>query len=293
MVRPNRIIFDGAIYHVIMRGINKEYILQSPRHKSFLIKQIKEYNKVLDFQLLGYVIMDNHYHLLIKTNKISISEIMFNINNVLGKYLSRELNRTGHIFEKRYTCKLVTSDAYLVWVLRYIHRNPIRAGICSNIDEYRWSSHYFYKSGFNSFVKVDFILSILSTRKAAAQLSYIELVHAAGDDSNPEIDQMHIKLKYNLGDEPFEEISNYKAFPMEDTRKSLESIFSSICLEEKSRELILAGSRKANLTPYKLEFVKEAIRNKYTLKEISLFLNVNSNSLSMLLSRYGVLICDL
>ncbi|MDF2675180.1 MAG: transposase, partial [Clostridiales bacterium] len=110
MTRKNRDIFEGAIYHVYQRGNNREHILENSNYKTFLLKQIKEYNKIFDFQLLAYVIMNNHYHLLIKTNKSPISDIMFNINNVLGKYLNRELNRTGHVFEGRYNSKLVDTD---------------------------------------------------------------------------------------------------------------------------------------------------------------------------------------
>lgn len=161
MAREKRIVCEGSIFHIISRGNNREYILSNPKHKSFLLKQIKEYNVVFDFELLAYVIMDNHYHLLIKTNKTPISEIMFNINNVLSKYLTRELDKKGHVLEKRFTSKLVTTDTYIIWLLRYIHRNPIRAHICNDIDDYRWSSHYFYKRGYNSFVNTNFILNIL------------------------------------------------------------------------------------------------------------------------------------
>lgn len=156
--RDNRIIFEGAIYHVYQRGNNKEFIFRNSKHKVFILKQIKEYNKCFDFELLAYVIMDNHYHLLIKTNKVPINQIMFNINNVIGKYLNRELERTGHLFENRYKSKLVENDDYLVWLLRYMHRNPIRANICDSVDDYRWSSHYFYKNGINEFVITNFIL---------------------------------------------------------------------------------------------------------------------------------------
>ena len=169
MAKGKKIICEGTIYHITSRGNNRDYILSDPKHKAFLLKQIKAYNMKFDFELLAYVIMDNHYHLLIKTNKTPISEIMFNINNVLGKYLVRELNRKGHVLEKRYSCKIVATDTYIVWLLRYIHRNPICAHMCNNLDDYRWSSHYFYKRGYNSFINTSYILNILSPGKAAAQ----------------------------------------------------------------------------------------------------------------------------
>ncbi|WP_139902667.1 transposase [Clostridium thermarum] len=291
MARAKRVIYEGAIYHVILRGNNRYHIFNNQKHKSFLIKQLKDYNEILDFELLAYVIMDNHYHFLIRTNKNSISEVMFYINNALGKYLSRELNRTGHNFDNRYTCKLVTSEIYLIWLLRYVHRNPVRAGICSNIDAYRWSSHYYYKRGISSFVKTDLILSLLGSKRDYAIRQYHTLVTFAGDDVNHQLDLEALKNKYNFNDVNLGQIT--KDAPTEApltqcTRKSLDDIFRSLNLDYELEQLLLSGSKKPSLTNYKLNFIKEALKHKYTLKEISAFLNVKSNSLSMLLSRHKV-----
>jgi REP element-mobilizing transposase RayT len=291
MGRNNRVIFQGAIYHICTRGNNRDFIFENTKHKSFLLKQIKEYIEILDFELLAYVIMDNHYHLLIKTNKCPIDKIMFYINNVIGKYLTRELNRTGHVLEKRYRCKLVTTDEYLIWLLRYIHRNPIRAHICDNLDNYRLSSHYFYKNGYNSFVKTDFILNILSPRKASAQMQYLELVSTEGDDTHPSLDFEKIQKKYKLTDTPiYSSAANDTLIlaPPKKQRKSLEEILSSLELDSEIIELLRSGSKKRTLTNYKLQFIKEALNNKYTLGEISTFLCVGSSSLCMLIKRYDI-----
>jgi putative transposase len=161
--------------------------------------------------------------------------------------------------------------------------------------EYRWSSHYFYKQGLTSFVKVDFILNTLSPRTAASRMQYLDLVNFNGDDSNPEIDLQAMQLKYNFKDTALESIT--KGTPTEvplvqNKRKSLEIIFNSLGLEEELQQLLLSGSRKTSLTNYKIHFIKEALSNKYILKEISAFLNVNNNSFSMLLSRHKISICE-
>ena len=127
MPRANRDIGTDGIYHVYQRGNNREYLFKNDDIKKFFIHQAKEYNKKYDFEMLAYVIMDNHYHFIIKTNKDSLGEIMFNVNNVFVKYLNKQLNRTGHAFESRYKCKRIETDANLVWLLRYVHRNPLRA----------------------------------------------------------------------------------------------------------------------------------------------------------------------
>lgn len=282
MPRANRVILEGAIYHIYQRGNNREYIFENPKHKAFLIKQIKEYNELYDFQLLAYVIMDNHYHLLIKTNQTTISEIMFSINNVLGKYLNRELKRTGHIFESRFKCKLVDNEAYLIWLLRYIHRNPVRAQLSQTADGYEWSSHYFYKCGMNKLVNSDFILSILSSDKAAAIRQYMKLVEVI-EDNNQEKDFQKIKHEFKLDDsKPQYEINQVIANRL----KSLEDILDAMDMDDKMKELIKSGSKKRSLTVYKIKFIQEAIKNKHRLKDIGEFLNSSQSAVSNILAYY-------
>lgn len=285
MTRKNRIIFEGAIYHVYQRGNNHEHVFQSSRHKEFLIKQIKEYNKVFDFQLLAYVIMDNHYHLLIRTNKTPISDIMFNINNVLGKYINRELGRTGHAFEGRYNSILVDSDAYLIWLLRYIHRNPLRACICSSLDEYRWSSHFFYKYGISNFVFADFILNMLSQDKQISIKQYLKLVNTDEEEKNKEMDYENIKHEFQLNDNALKLIRDEE---IKSKIKSLDEILDSMDIEVETKELIKAGSKKRSVTPYKILFIREAINNKHTLKEIGIFLKASQPAISSLISHYRI-----
>lgn len=285
MPRNNRIVFEGAVYHITQRGNNKEYIFRENKHKSFLLKQIKEYNKKFDFQLLAYAIMDNHYHFLIKTNKTPITEIMFYINNVVGKYLNRELHRTGHVFENRYFCSLVDTDAYLIWLLRYIHRNPVRAHICSKVDDYKWSSHYFYKNGINTFVNTDFSLKIISSDKRLAINEYLELVNREENQDNSKSDYENIKHLFNLQEKPL--FYNQEETINTDT-KSLEEILYSLPFDPQIKELIISGSKKHCLTQCKIEFVKAALLNKYTLKEISQFMKISIQGISNFLSYHNI-----
>lgn len=288
MPRKNRsdIIFNGAVYHVYHRGNNSEFIFQNNKHKAFFLKELKEYHKKFSYELLAYAIMDNHYHMIVRTSETSISDIMFNVNNVMSKFLNRELKRTGHVFEGRYNCKLIESDSYLIWLLRYIHRNPIRANVCNDLNQYRWSSHYFYKNAISTeFVNTYFLLSMFSEDKKIALKSYLRLMDMQGNDQDSESDFVLIESSIGL------KAGMTITIPTEATnklpeRESLESIFTSIFITQEFQNLIKSKSKNRKLTPLKLHFINQSLLNKYSLKEISQYLNTDESSISKLLSRH-------
>ncbi|OPJ64909.1 transposase [Clostridium oryzae] len=286
MSRKDRIIYDGAIYHIYQRGNNKEFIFRDSRIKQFLIETLVKYNKKFDYEILAYVIMDNHYHLLMKTNKSSISEIMFYVNNVLAKYINNLLNRSGHAFENRYKCKLVDTDGYLIWLLRYIHRNPVKARICKNVEEYKWSSNCYYQHSISSNINAMFILNMLGENKKMAMQRYLKLINTIGDeeDMNKDYEMTEDLLKpYALVSERNDTaIKNEFIKPY---RKNMEQILETINVSDSILEDIRKGKRKRNLTPIKLQITRKAMEECYTVKEISDFLNVVPSAISKLLSR--------
>jgi putative transposase len=274
---------DG-IYHIFQRGNNKEFLFNDDETKGMLIHFINDFKIKFDFVLLGFVIMNNHYHLLIKINKDPLNEIMFNINNTFAHYLNRTLIRTGHVYESRYKCKRVDNDSYLLWLLRYIHRNPIRAKIVAEVDNYKWSSHFFYKNGINGTVNAEYILGIISSKKSQGILKYMNLVNAAGNDNNQEEDYKKCREGISL----FSQFDNEGMFNNNKKviRKSLEEIASLIFIDEAKKALILAGCKKRELTPIKLDFIREAIALKYTYKEIAGFLRISESTARTMISRY-------
>ena len=281
MPRKNNIIYEGAIYHIYQRGNNKEFIFQDDNIKTFILKYLKEYNKKFDDELLAYVIMDNHYHFLMKTNKTPISTIMFFINNLLGKHINGKLHRTGHAFDSRYKCILVETDASLIWLLRYIHRNPVKAHICSDINEYRWSSHYLYSNYVKSNINIDFILSMLGNSKESALQKYFGLVNSIGNDNDNNKDYEIIKQEFNLKETTYLNSYNFT----KSNRATLDEITINLNIHENELFDIRRGNRKTCLTQLKLGIIKNALEECYSLKEIADYLNAAPSTISKLISR--------
>ncbi|GIM28196.1 hypothetical protein CPJCM30710_08620 [Clostridium polyendosporum] len=285
MPRLPRQLSTGAIYHVYQRGNNREYIFDKDESKGFFIHQVKEYNKKFDFEVFAFVMMDNHYHMIIKLNNDPLDKIMFNINNVFAHYFNKKYKRTGHVFESRYNCKRVESNANLLWLLRYIHRNPVRANMVNRVDDYKWSSHYFYINRIKDFVNTHFILSIISNNRTKSIKKYLQLMSVAGDNCDNKKDYEIIKdtliQKWDVNEITLTFDKNKSCME----RESLNDISNRIFCDKVQKNLILSGSRRRGLTRQKLAFIKEAINNKYTIKEISNYLNNTEPAVSLLLSR--------
>jgi REP element-mobilizing transposase RayT len=94
--------YRGGIYHVIARGNNKEYIFKEDIDKGYFIKLLKDNCSVMGYQIFGYVLMDNHYHIAIQPMNKKFREIMHQINNKYSKYFNYKYKRVGHVFQRRY-----------------------------------------------------------------------------------------------------------------------------------------------------------------------------------------------
>ena len=176
MGRKPRVEYSGALYHVIQRGNNREYIFDKNEDKIFLLKEIKERKTGTGFKLYGYVIISNHYHLVLQVQDEPLSKLMHQINSSYGRYYNREHNLTGHVYDGRYKAIPIQNERYLLAVLMYVHRNPVRAGICSQIDQYRWSSDMYDRNNQDNFVDIDLLLGMLSNDREKAISQYISFM---------------------------------------------------------------------------------------------------------------------
>lgn len=176
MARKPRVHYEGALYHVISRGNNKEYIFSNDEDKNIYLETILRYKEKYDFKLYAYCIMDNHAHMLIEVGEVPLSKIMQCIQQVFTMKYNKKYNRTGHVFEQRYKAILCNKDEYLLNLVRYIHQNPVRSGIKEKLN-YAWSSHNIYiVMNESKLVDYKYVLSILSEDTNRAIKEYADLV---------------------------------------------------------------------------------------------------------------------
>ncbi len=183
MARKRRIQFEGAFYHVITRGNQRQDIFFDDQDRHNYLDRLLKYKTKCGFILYAYVLMSNHIHLLIETPKEPISRIMQMINFTYTQYFNKKYGKVGHLFQGRYKAFLCDKDSYLLGLVRYIHLNPARAGLVENTDEYRWSSHKEYLYGNTGLVDTDNVLRLFSGRSAAARKKYYEFITGEPDEN--------------------------------------------------------------------------------------------------------------
>lgn len=167
MATPIRYFQKGSYYHVYNRGNRKQNIFLSYRDYERLLKRMKEYKDEFKIDILGYCLMPNHFHFLLKqVTDISITHFMLKLGTSYAKYFNIKYGEVGSLFQGRFKAKLVEKDEYLLQLSRYIHRNPKKLlpptpGV--KLVDYKWSSYLFYINGENDdFINTGFILNYFS-----------------------------------------------------------------------------------------------------------------------------------
>lgn len=277
MGRSTRADHTGGIFHVIARGNNKEFIFQDDSDKRYFIKIFQKSCETMGCRVYGYVLMDNHYHFLIQTMDKKMQEVMHRINNTYSKYFNLKYERVGHVFQERYKSSIIQDEYYMYNVLKYIHQNPVEAGLCKKIQDYAWSSDKYYRRQIVGFVDTSLILNMLSSDLNDAYRKYVNFIDKYNDESYEDVDI--------VGDEAFRILYSSRKKAVQ-TRKSLDEILLNTGLSNDEFNRIKEGSKSRDLTQFKLLYIKEALENKYTYTEISSNISVSRSSAKELLKRY-------
>lgn len=208
MARQLRIEYEGAFYHVTSRGNQKGQIFWDDHDKDRFIKILRRTKERYGYLLHAYVLMGNHYHLLLETPFAKLKQVMQNINTSYTVYINRRHERVGHLFQGRYKAFIVDKENYLLELGRYIHLNPVRAGIVRRPDEYKWSSYrdYLLTMRKEKVTDIDDTLFFFSKKRALAVKRYQEFAEAGIKEESP----LKRAVGSILGGEVFrEEVSRY------------------------------------------------------------------------------------
>jgi putative transposase len=182
MSRVARKISETGIYHIILRGVNRQIIFNDNEDFEVFLDNLLYYKPICEYKIYAYCLMNNHIHLLMKEEKTPLANIMRRICSRYVYWYNKKYERAGNLFQDRFKSEPVETDSYLFTVHRYIHQNPFKAGIVNNVADYSYSSYkeYIYNG---NIINKDFILDMLNEDRNNALAEFIVYNNEENNDN--------------------------------------------------------------------------------------------------------------
>jgi REP element-mobilizing transposase RayT len=171
VVRQARERCESCVYHIVLRGINRQDIFFDDDDYQQFLDTLEKKKSKKQFEVYGYCLMSNHIHLLVREKNDGISRIMSRVGTSYAWWYNRKYDRSGHVFQGRFGSECVRNDTHLLTVVRYIHNNPVKAKMVNVPEEYRWSSISAYYGGEEhpaGLTEIEFILAVISKNRTEA-----------------------------------------------------------------------------------------------------------------------------
>jgi len=164
MARAWRIEYEGALYHVLSRGNQRQAIFADDEDRLVFLTTLSEMAERFEVEVCAYVLMGNHYHLLLRTRRANLSRARQWCGVAYTSRFNINKQKSGHQLQGRFKSILVENDAYMLQLSYYIHNNPLRAGMVKRLADYRWSSYaaYAYRKNHPPWLNSELILSQLA-----------------------------------------------------------------------------------------------------------------------------------
>lgn len=188
MARKARVHSATGIYHIIIRGIDRQPIFADDLDKEKFLELLAYYTGVCEYQVYGYCLLDNHLHLIIKEGTTKIGNMMKRIGVKYVAWYNGKYNRSGQLFHDRFKSEVVETDDYLLTVLRYIHQEPVKLGIATEVCKYTYSSYgeYITKA---MIVNSTYCLNLMGNTTTKANIAFKKYMNEPSDEKCLEADR--------------------------------------------------------------------------------------------------------
>lgn len=145
-LRKPRYYYETSFHHVMVQGDEKKYVFKNEKNKRKFLYLLKHNAFRNDVEIIAYCLMDNHVHALLFCPNVSrISKMMSQCNTSFGLYFNKQREKIGHVFRERFRSEGIYTKSHLINCIKYIHENPVRAGICDRCNQYSFSSYNGFK----------------------------------------------------------------------------------------------------------------------------------------------------
>jgi REP-associated tyrosine transposase len=229
MARKPRIHYPGGVYHVLLRGNGGQRLFFSDADYQHLYRLLGEGVRRYGYRIHGFCCMSNHIHLALQVGDLPLARGMQNLAFRYTRWINRRRKRIGHLFQGRYKAILVDRDAYLVELVRYIHLNPVRAGLAKDPAGYRWSGHRAYLGREAlSWMTVDLVLGQFGRRVVKARGRYARFVQEGLGEGHREEFHKGGEDTRVLGDDDFMDRIHSKSRLERAKARSIEAVIGAV-----------------------------------------------------------------
>jgi putative transposase len=281
MSRAPRTHVPGGLYHVILRGNHQQAVFDLAADYQMFEDVVARALLRYDTRVHAYCWMPNHVHLAAQVGNERLGRLMQLVASMYARRKQRRVPTTGHLFERRYRAILVDTDAYWLTLVRYIHRNPVEAGIVPNCADYPWSSHrsYLGQAG-PAWLTTAPTLAMFGESTSEAMVAYQRFV---ADDTRAATVESVSRGRASMS---AERLATF-ATDVRRNIRSLEDVVIEVAAElDVDPRLLATGSRDSALVRARLEIARRALAaGVATLAAVAERLDRSSSTLSEQLSR--------
>jgi REP element-mobilizing transposase RayT len=295
MARKRRIHVSGGLYHVMLRGNGGQDIFSDGEDRSRFYFLVQEGIERYGHRIHAFCLMDNHIHLAIQVADTPLSRIMQNLSFRYTRWINCRQRKTGHLFQGRYKALLVDADSYLLELVRYIHLNPVRAGLVSDAADYEWSGHRAYQGHeVIPWLTTDWVLGQFGDSAGSARNQYSRFVLDALDEKRRNEFHQGGEDTRVLGDDHFLQLAMAQSNEPVQMKISLEEIISSVCKECHLDEEELCGPSRKRLFAEARAITGWLVTEigQHTLAELAGRMNRDSSALSQLVKKIRVRVVE-
>lgn len=290
MARKPRIHYPGAVFHVILRGnAGHPVFFDHADHCRFYLL-LQEVTAKFNCLIHAFCCMSNHIHIVLQVGIIPLSKIMQSLALRYTRWINRKNHQAGHVFQGRFKAILIDSDRYLLELVRYIHLNPVRAGMVSQPEEYPWSGHNVYiGQDYLLWLTTDWVLAQFSDDATHARSCYCRHVFdGMGESVRPEFQAGLIEGRI-LGNDYFADEALHKANQQYLGYNALDEIVNVVCSYFKTSCDKLAAAGKSRPQAEARAVVALLTRESvHSLTDLGVLLNRDVASLSQAARRLEV-----
>jgi REP element-mobilizing transposase RayT len=279
---------SGGFYHVILRGNHREPLFRNEADRGVLNAITADVIERFHLRVHAFCWMTNHLHLAVQGAETPLGQPMQRIAMRYSRYFHKRTRRIGHLFERRYRAILVDADSYLLELVRYIHRNPVRAGMVTDAEDYPWSSHRAYLGRAQlPWLATDFVLAMFGSTVERAREQYRRFMADPGEVDAEILENGHRDDDRVLGSDDF-----VQRLPAVVAQKKPQITLADF-IAERSAGLpvtltaLRSTSRRRNYSAARAALAAEALDQQIaTLSEIARYFNRDASALARSIDRY-------